>query len=80
MLFRFSVKKTNGWLDVYDEPFRDQSDALKRVIEWCKYTFRVESVTLHRHLDSNSCGPIQLIGTFVCDGTKVINRETKEAI
>lgn len=40
----------------------------------------IKSVTLHKHLSNDSCCPIQFLGAFILDGTKVINQETKVAL
>ena len=80
MLFRFSISKTNGTIAVYDEPYRDEHSAFMHVKWLCWHSEFVVSVTLHRHLDCDCCGPIQRIGTFILDGDQVINRETKQAL
>lgn len=41
---------------------------------------RVKSITLHRHLDQDSCGPIEFVGSFIYDGTNVVKLDSKKAI
>lgn len=80
MLFRFSISHASGLYSCYDRNL----DGLNDAKAWACYLLQrwsyVQSVTLHQHLTDDDCGPIQFIGTFILDGTKVINRETKVAI
>lgn len=80
MLFRFSISHASGLYSCYDRNL----DGLNDAIAWVKLLLQswgyIQSVTLHQHLTDDSCGQIQLVGTYILDGTKVINRETKVTI
>ncbi len=80
MLFRFSISHVSGLYSSYDRYLNSLADAKA----WVKYLLQtwgyIQSVTLYVLLEIDSCDPIQFIGTYILDGTKVINRDTKEAI
>lgn len=80
MLFTFSISHASGLYSCY---YRNL-DGLNDAIAWVKLLLQswgyIQSVTLHQYLTDDSCGQIQFIGSFILDGTKVINRETKVAI
>lgn len=80
MLFRFSFSHVSGNSSCYDRNFNCLDDA-KAWVRYCLQTWGyIQSVTLHQYLTEDSCGPIQFIGTFILDGVKVINRDSKQAL
>lgn len=80
MLFRFSLSKVSAKLSFYDQEFDRLADA-KVFTRFLLHSFGdIVSVTIHQYLTDDSCGPIKFIGTYILDGTKVINRETKVVI
>lgn len=80
MFFRFTFSHVSGHTACHDRNFNCLDDAKA----WVRYCFQawsyIQSITLHQYLTDDSCDTIQFIGTFILDGDKVINRETKEAI
>lgn len=80
MFFRVTISKVGEETLVFDLNLPNEAQA-KRYAKW---TLRrdplILSLTMHRHLDHDSCGKIEFIGTFVYDGTKVFNRDTKEIL
>jgi hypothetical protein len=80
MLFRFSISHVSGLYSCYDRNLDSLADAKAWVQLLLQSWGYIQSVTLHKHLTDDSCDQIQFIGTFILDGTKVINRDTKEAI
>ena len=80
MLFRFSFTKGSGESSYYDREFDRLADA-KVFINFMMLSFGdIDSVTLHQYLTDDSCGPIKFIGSYIFDGTRVINRDTKVVI
>lgn len=80
MLFRFSFEKFVGESRVYDEEFESLSAALDFIKWQFEHWLNLKAVTLHRHLDRNSCGTIEFVGTYICDRNRVINIQSKVAI
>lgn len=80
MLFRFSLTDRNGESFSYDENLTSMLSARLNILWTFKRRPRVKSITLHRHLDNDSCGRIEFVGTFLYDGNKVVKLERKEAI
>lgn len=80
MLFRFSISHVSGLYSWYDRNLNSLADAKAWVQLLLQSWGYIQSVTLHKHLTDDYRGPIQFIGTFILDGTKVINRDTKQAI
>lgn len=80
MLFRFSILHASGINSCYNRNLNSLNDAKA----WAGYLLQrwgyVQSVTLHQYLTDDTCGPIQFIGTYILDGARVINRETKQAL
>lgn len=80
MFFRFSFSHVSGHSSSYYRTFTCLDDA-KSWVRYCLLTWGyIKSVTLHQYLTEDSCEPGQFIGTFILDGTKVINRDSKQAI
>ena len=80
MFFRFSFSHVSGHSSSYYRTFTCLDDA-KEWVRYCLLTWSyIKSVTLHQYLTEDSCEPGMFIGTYILDGTEVINRDSKQAI